>query len=317
MALTESTKENFGDCSDVLARRRARSAWLLIAPMLVVLSLVALWPLVRTIAFSFTDASLADSGGGNFIGFRNYIAYSNGVWSGILVDGDWWRSVSNTLIFTVVSVSLETIIGMVVALILNQDFRGRGLVRAAVLIPWATPTVVSAKLWAWLLNDQYGLINDLLMKIGLIEVPLAWTADPDLVMLTIIMVDVWKAVPFMALLLLAALQLVPKDCLEAARVDGVSRLRVFFSVILPMIWAPLTVAVIFRTLDALRVFDVVYVMTSNNVNTMTMSIYARQNLVDFLDVGYGSAVSTCLVLIILIFTMVYIRVSGLRLGKGD
>src|SRR5262245_3028152 len=138
-----------------LTRSRVGSAWLFLAPMLVLLVLVAGWPLVRTIWFGFTDANLADLSAWKFIGFDNYLFHDEDRWAGLLVDPEWWRAVWNTVKFTVISVTLETILGMVVALVLNANFPGRGVVRAAVLIPWAVPTIVSAKMWSWMLNDQF------------------------------------------------------------------------------------------------------------------------------------------------------------------
>jgi ABC-type sugar transport systems, permease components len=188
--------------------------------------------------------------------------------------------------------------------------------RAAILIPWAIPTVVSAKLWGWMLHDQFGMINDVMMGMGLIAEPIAWTASPDTAMFAVVLVDVWKTTPFMALLILAGLQMLPSDIYEAARVDGVHPLRVFWKVTLPLVYPALAVAVIFRALDALRIFDLIYVLTSNSENTQTMSVYARQQLVDFQDVGYGSAASTMLFLIIAGLTMAYIILGKVKLG-GD
>lgn len=296
-----------------IQRTRIRDAWLCLLPACLVLLTVALWPLVRTVIMGFTDASLADPGGAHFIGLRNYLHRDAQGWSGVLADPDWWRAVGNTMIFSGISVAAESLLGLGIALLLNARLPLRALLRAAVLIPWAIPTVVSAKLWAWLLNEQFGMLNDLLLRLGLIAEPLSWTGSPRLAMASVIAVDVWKATPFVALLLLAALQGVPKECLEAARLDGAGRFLRFRRIVLPFIAAPLAVAVVFRLLDALRVFDVVYVLTANNVHTMTMSIYARLNLVDFLDAGYGSAVSTLLMLLIGLITIAYVRLAGLRL----
>ena len=212
-------------------------------------------------------------------------------------------------------VNTHTVNGSV-KMVLNAHFRGRTLVRAAMLIPWAIPTIVSAKMWAWMLNDQFGIINHILISLGLIDMPLAWTANADLSMWAVIIVDVWKATPFVALLVLAALQMLPSDCYEAARVDGIHPVRVFFKVTLPLITPALLVAVIFRALDALRVFDVIYVLTSNASSTMTMSVYARQQLVEFQDVGYDSAASTLLFLIIALITVAYLYLGRRQLG-GD
>ncbi len=298
-----------------LTRTRVTAAWVFLAPMLVILALVAGWPLARTIWFGFTDASLADLSEYEFVGFTNYLSYEGGRWFGLLADPDWWRAVWNTVYFTVISVTLETVLGTIVALVLNANFRGRGLVRAAVLIPWAIPTIVSAKMWSWMLNDQFGLINHALMGLGLIAQPLAWTADPDLALISVIMVDVWKTTPFMALLILAALQMLPSDCYEAARVDGIHPVKVFFKVTLPLIRPALMVAVIFRALDALRIFDLIYVLTSNNRDTMSMSVYARQQLVDFQAVGYGSAASTLLFLTVALCIVLYMALGRVRFDK--
>ncbi|EPN59230.1 sugar ABC transporter permease, partial [Pseudomonas syringae pv. actinidiae ICMP 19096] len=199
-------------------RRRVRAAWLFLTPMLVCLTLVAAWPLLRTFWFSLTNADLSDIESSSFVGLSNYLFYDGAIWSGVLVDPQWWNAVRNTLHFTVVSVGLEMVLGLLVALLLNVKFTGRALVRALILIPWAIPTIVSAKIWSWMLNDQFGIINHLMLSLGLIDAPLAWTADADLSMWAVIIVDVWKTVPFVTLLMLAALQMLPSDCYEAARV---------------------------------------------------------------------------------------------------
>ena len=277
------------------------------APMLVVLALVAGWPLVRTMWFGFTDANLADLEAAAFIGFVNYYY--------LLTDPDWWNAVWNTLVFTGVSLILETILGMAIALTLNAHFRGRGLLHAAVLIPWAIPTVVSAQMWNWMYHDVFGVINEALKMLGLITEPIAWTASPDTALIAVIMVDVWKTTPFMALLLLAGLQMLPQECYESARVDGIHPVKVFFKVTLPLLKPALMVAIIFRALDALRIFDLIYVMSGNNKDTMSMSVYARQQLVDFQDVGYGSAAAMLLFLIIALITVIYLTLG--KVGRED
>ncbi|CAG1012969.1 Trehalose transport system permease protein SugA [Burkholderiaceae bacterium] len=281
-----------------LARQRIRRAWWMAAPMLVVLLLVAGWPLGRTIWFSFTDTELSRLSEQTFVGLENYIGEY-----GLLRSGDWWQSVGNTLVFAGLSVTLETLLGLGVALLLNQPSRIRTLLRAAMLVPWAIPTVVSAKMWSWMLHDQFGIVNHYLLMLGIISAPLAWTADPQLSLFTIVLVDVWKATPYMALLILAALQMVPVDCYEAAKVDGVPRWTVFRRVTLPLILPGVMVAMIFRTLDALRVFDIIYVMTSNSRETKSMSVFVREQLIDFGLVGYGSAAATCLFFMIALVTI--------------
>jgi trehalose/maltose transport system permease protein len=289
---------------DRLARRRARLAWLLILPLLCLLAIVTLWPLARTVWFSVTDATLFDLSAAAYVGLDNY-----GV---LLADPEWWRSVWNTLFFTAVSVTLEVCLGFAIALTLAARFPARGALRAAVLIPWAIPTVVSAKMWAWMFHDVYGVLNEILLGIGVIQAPVAWTASPDLAMAALIAVDVWKTTPFVALLLLAGLQMLPEDCYEAARVDGASVWTVFFRITVPLMKPALAVAVIFRVLDAMRIFDLVYVLTGTTPQTMTMAVYARQQLIDFQDFGLGSAASTLLFLVIAMVTVIYMMAMGFR-----
>ena len=299
-----------------LSTRRVRDAWLFLAPMLVVLALVAAWPLLRTIWLSFTETDLLVPGQSKWIGVRNYLTREDGHWYGVLADPLWWKSVKNTLLFTVASVSIETVLGLGIALVLHRQFPGRGLVRAAVLIPWAIPTIVSTRMWSWMLNDQYGIVNHMLMSLGLIDHPVAWTAtDPRLLMTSVVIVDVWKTTPFMALLILAALQMLPKECYEAAQVDGIHPFKVFWRVTLPLIRPALMVAVIFRALDALRVFDVFYVLIGSADNSMTMAIYTRKQLIEFHDLGYGSAMSTLLFFVIALLTVLYVSLGRVRLGS--
>ncbi|TGQ46982.1 sugar ABC transporter permease [Mesorhizobium sp. M00.F.Ca.ET.216.01.1.1] len=302
-------------------RQRARSAWLFLAPMLIVLAAVAGWPLLRTIYFSFTDASLADLEASRWIGFANYFSIlqmpsGRVIYDGLLVDPVWWRAVWNTLRFAVISVTCETILGMIVALVLNAEFRGRGIVRAAILIPWTIPTIVSAKMWQWMLNDQFGIINDVLLRLGLISTKIAWTANADTAMFAVLIVDIWKTTPFMALLILAALQMLPQEIFEVAKLDGVSPWRVFWRVTLPLIRPALMVAVIFRGLDALRIFDLIYVLTPNNVQTKSMSVFARENLFEFDKFAYGSAASTLLFAILALLTMLVLWLGRVRLDRG-
>ncbi|YCI04934.1 sugar ABC transporter permease [Ensifer sp. D2-11] len=305
-----------------LQAQRVRSAWLFLAPTFLVLALVAGWPLIRTIYFSFTNASLTNLSGAEFVGFANYLSWitlksGRTIYRGLLADPAWWNAVWNTLKFTVLSVSIETALGLIVALVLNAQFPGRGLVRAAILIPWAIPTIVSAKMWAWMLNDQFGILNDMLLGLGLIGEKIAWTASPDTAMIAVLIVDVWKTTPFMALLILAGLQMVPGDIYEAARIDGVHPVRVFWRVTLPLIRPALMVAVIFRMLDALRIFDLIYVLTPNNAQTKTMSVMARENLFDFDKFAYGAAASTMLFLIIATITILYMWLGRLNLSGGE
>lgn len=304
-----------------LHQQRQRAAFWFIAPMLAALFLVAAWPLLRTIWFSFTDTSLDDLYGGEWVGFDNYlrvITMDSGkvLYKGTLVDPAWWNAVWNTVKFAVLSVTFETALGLIVALVLNAEFKGRGFVRAAILIPWAIPTIVSAKMWAWMLNDQFGIINDILLNLGLITEKIAWTANIETAMVAVLMVDVWKTTPFMALLILAGLQMVPRDIYEAARIDGIHPVKVFFKVTLPLIRPAVMVAVIFRMLDALRVFDLIYVLTPNSKATKTMSVISRENMIDFNNFAYGAAQSTLLFAMLAIFVSLYIWLGRVDLGGG-
>ncbi|CDX63306.1 Binding-protein-dependent transport systems inner membrane component [Mesorhizobium plurifarium] len=304
-----------------LRRRRVRTAWLFLAPMLFMLAVVAGWPFLRTVYYSFTDASLADLDARQWVGFDNYFSVlrlpsGRVLYDGLLVDPVWWRAVWNTVRFAVVSVACETVLGMVVALALNAEFPGRGIVRAAILVPWAIPTIVSAKMWQWMLNDQFGIINVVLLNLGLIHDKIAWTASADTAMIAVLVVDIWKSTPFMALLILAALQMLPREILEVAKLDGASPWQVFRWVTLPLIRPAVMVAVIFRALDALRIFDLIYVLTPNNVQTKSMSIFARENLFEFDKFAYGSAASTLLFLIVGLLTIAYIRLGRLSFEGG-
>jgi trehalose/maltose transport system permease protein len=300
-------------------QNKTRTAWLFLAPMLVILVLVALWPLGRTIWFSFTDANINNLDEAKFVGFENYFGefglFANPNNTDGFFASDWGLSILNTIRFSLVSVTLETVFGLGVAMLLNQNFKGRTLVRTAVLVPWAIPTIVSAKMWGWMLHDQFGVINQWLFDAGMIAEKVAWTAQPEYALWTVVLVDVWKTTPFMALLILAALQTLPKDCYEAAEVDGVHPLRVFWKVTLPLIKPALMVAVIFRLLDALRVFDLIYVLTSNSNSTISMSGFVRREMIDNGYMGYGSAASTALFLIIGLCTVAYIKLGRMNLGK--
>ncbi|MBO9196361.1 sugar ABC transporter permease [Rhizobium sp. 16-449-1b] len=308
--------------SSDLKADRVRSAWMFLAPTLFILAVVAGWPLFRTIYFSFTNASLTSLGDAKFVGFDNYLTWitlksGRTVYKGLLADPAWWNAVWNTMKFTVLSVLIETALGLIVALVLNAQFVGRGIVRAAILIPWAIPTIVSAKMWAWMLNDQFGILNDLFMALGLISQKIAWTANPETAMIAVLIVDVWKTTPFMALLILAGLQMVPGDIYEAAKIDGINPVKVFWRLTLPLIRPAIMVAVIFRMLDAMRIFDLIYVLTPNNAQTKTMSVMARENLFDFDKFAYGATASTVLFLLIATVTVLYMWLGRVNLGGSE
>jgi trehalose/maltose transport system permease protein len=227
------------------------------------------------------------------------------------VDADFLRGISTTLVFAAFSVTLELTIALFMAMTVNSSFAGRGLMRAVMLVPWAIPTVISARLWELMLKDtSAGIVNRILMDLRLIDSPQAWLSDVTLQLPAAIMVDVWKTAPFMALLLLAGLQTIPKDLYEAASVDGASRARQFVSITLPLLRPTIAVALIFRTLDALRVFDLFNVLFGRQ--QLTMATYNYEMLVNNQRDGYASAISMIIFALISVFAIVYVRMLNVE-----
>lgn len=282
-----------------LRQKRIFWAWIFLIPSLAALLFVAGFPLLQTIWHSFTNATLYNLEESQFIGLKNY--------KYLFSDPHWWSSVWITVKFTVSTVFLETVLGLMIAMMLNRKFKGRGLLRAAILVPWAIPTVVSSKIWEWLYHDQFGFINGMLKSVGLIEQNIAFMGNPHLVLPAIIAVDVWKTTPFMVLLILAGLTTIPDDLYEAAKIDGANAVQAFFKITLPLLKPTLLIALIFRSLDALRVFDIIYVMQGSNESTSTVSIYARHQMIDFQEIGIGSAASFAIFILISVFTIAYIK----------
>ncbi len=227
------------------------------------------------------------------------------------LDDDFIEAISTTVIFTVISVALELLIGLFMALVVNSKFRGRGAMRAVMLVPWAIPTVISARLWELMLKDtSAGIFNKILLDLGAIEAPLAWLSDPALQIPTAIIVDVWKTAPFMALLLLAGLQTIPSDLYEAASVDGANPVRRFFNITLPLLRPAIAIALIFRTLDALRVFDLFNVLFGRQ--QLSMATYNFETLVSNQQDGYASAISVIIFIFISIFAFMYVRLFNVE-----
>jgi trehalose/maltose transport system permease protein len=295
-----------------LKTRQTRLAWMMLAPTLLVVALVAMWPLIQTIYQSLTDARFNSPTPTSFIGLRNY--------SDLLQDTLFRQSVVVAIKFAIVTVICEFILGLAIALVVNSNFKGRGLTRAAMLIPWAMITVVSAQMWKFMFDQNTGVVNDLIYaRIApvinfflpashhiLTGTPVAWLAQDSTAFWAVCVVDIWKTSPFVALLLLAGLQVIPADVYEAATVDGASGFQQFMRITVPLLRPAIVVTLIFRTLDALRVFDVFYVMTGTKLTTTTMAIYAYQNLILFLDYGYGSAISVAIFIIIAVFVVGYV-----------
>lgn len=282
---------------------QARWAWLLIAPSLFIVATMALLPIFLAFLQSFFLRDLTvPQLGTPFVGLDNYLY--------IVRDSRFWAALNNTVFFTVVSVFLETALGLALALMLNRAFSGRGLARAAILIPWAVPTVVSAQMWRWIYNDKVGVLNDVLMRLGILSNPYPWLASVDTARACIIVADVWKTTPFMALMLLAGLQVIPDSLYEAAEVDGASKIQQFFRITLPLLTPILLVAVLFRTLDAFRIFDLVYVLTSGAFGTETLSVLTADVTFRFNDYGLGSAYAVIMFGCIVAISYLFIRLLG-------
>jgi trehalose/maltose transport system permease protein len=224
-------------------------------------------------------------------------------------DADFFKSVGNTLIFTILSVTLELILGLFIAMVINSKFVGRGMLRTAMLVPWAIPTVVSARLWQIMLRDnQSGFINTFFLNLGLINQSQAWLANSSTQIFTLVAIDVWKTTPFMALILLAGLQTISSEVYEAADVDGANPFVKFFSLTLPLLRPTIAVALVFRTLDAVRVFDVFQVLLGRQ--QLSMATYNYDTLINNQQLGYASAIGVLIFIIILISTIIYVRLLG-------
>lgn len=266
-----------------------------VAPAVLLLIAVAVYPIIAAIWLSLHRVLLVFHES-RFVGLANYGA--------LVRDARFWSALGNTGYFVLVAVVIELVLGLLFALLLNAAVPGRGALRAAVLVPWAIPTVVSARMWAWLFNPEYGLVPALL---PVRDVDLLGT--PGWAMHAAIVVDVWKTTPFVALLLLAGLQGIPQDLYRAASVDGASRGRMFFSITLPLLRPTLAVAGLFRALDAFRVFDAVYVLTEGGPanTTETLSIYAYKTLMRAGDFGYGATLSVATFACVMVLSVVYLR----------
>jgi trehalose/maltose transport system permease protein len=282
-----------------LQRRQSRLAWLLLLPALAVVAFVAIYPLGKTIYQSFTNQEfLAGIEPTKWVGLQNY----RDLWH----DATFRTSVWETIKFTLITVSFEFVLGIIIALVVNSNFKGRGAMRAAMLVPWAIPTVVAAQMWKWMFDDVFGVINDAGVRLHILNHSVAWISQPSTALASVSAVDIWKTTPFVALLLLAGLQVIPRDLYEAADVDGASKWQQFWRITLPLLRPAILVTLIFRTLDALRVFDVFYVFYGNRPDTQTMAIYAQSTIVSDGHVGYGSAISVAIFLIIGIFVVIYV-----------
>jgi multiple sugar transport system permease protein len=278
-----------------------RLARLLLTPALAVIALVAAYPIGYAIWLSLTEYSVRVPGKWRFVGFDNYTEAFG--------SSEFWESVKNTFIFTGLSVSLELAIGLGMALAMHAAFKGRGLLRTVVLVPWAVLTVVSAITWRTLFEPDLGLAPVILDKIG-IAGNVVWLGQEGYAMAVMVLADVWKTAPFMALLLLAGLQVIPDDVYDAAKVDGATTWQRFRSITIPLLMPAILVALIFRTLDALRIFDLPYVLTGGSNGTTTLSLIAHQELTTNRLIGYGSALAVLTFVIVMAVSFLYIRTVG-------
>jgi trehalose/maltose transport system permease protein len=271
----------------------------LLLPALAVVVFVAIYPLARTVYQSFTNQEfLAGLTPTKRVGFANYHT--------LIHDTIFRDTVVLTIKFTVITVSLEFLLGLIIALVVNSHFKGRGVMRAIMLVPWAIPTVVAAKMWLWMLDDTNGVVNDLGMRTHILSHPHAWIADPSTQLAAVSAVDIWKTTPFVALLLLAGMQVIPNDLYEAASVDGANQLQQFWRITMPLLRPAILVVLIFRTLDALRVFDVFSVFFGNRLGAQSMAVYNQSTIVGDGHVGYGAAMSVAIFLIISLFVVIYV-----------
>ncbi|MBR8740283.1 carbohydrate ABC transporter permease [Nocardiopsis sp. MG754419] len=270
-----------------------------LAPSLGFMALIALFPVIYAVGMSLYNIRGFNQ---DFVGVENYVR--------ALTDPSFWNAVKNTLIFTVASVSLEFVVGMAFALIMHQAFVGRGLTRAVILVPWVIPTAVAAQVWRYMFDHNPGFVN------AVLGTDINWLRDPAWSMVGIISADVWKTAPFVALLLLAGLQTIPKDYYEAAKVDGANVFQRFWLITLPLLRPAIVVALLFRTVDALRMFDFAYVFSGYSNSLATLSVYAQRYLVAEPQLGYANALSTVTFVIVMIVGLGFISRMG-RHMVGD
>ncbi|RMF22884.1 MAG: sugar ABC transporter permease [Cyanobacteria bacterium J083] len=292
---------------NIIRQREKQIGWILLTPAMLLLFSVFAYPIIRAFVLSLYTQNLGTQLQAEFSGVNNYLRMLN--------DGRFWHSISNTSIFTAVSISLELILGLVIALILNQSFRARGLVRTAALIPWALPTAVIGLAWAWIFNDRYGVANDILRLFGL--EPIAWLGSPTWAMVALIVADVWKTTPFIAIILLAGLQSIPQDLYEAHAIDGATPRQSFFQITLPLLAPQIIIALLFRFAQAFGVFDLVQVMTNGGPAGATemVSLYIYATVRRYLDFGYGAAL-VVITFLLLIFAVVIAALVLQKLRKN-
>jgi len=291
------------------ARREGRTALFLIVPAVVVVVGVVGWPLVTTVLNSFRRVESAlPKAPKPFVGLHNY-AY-------ILSDSDFWNAVRNTLYFTFFNTGLELVLGVGLGVLMFQPMRGRWLLRVAVILPWALPTVVNAAMWRYYMNADYGPLNAFLVQTGIRQDYYSFLGSGTSAMNSVILVDVWKNTSLVAFFVLAGLQVIPKELYESAEIDGAGALRRFWSITLPLLRPVLAVVLVLRTIEAFKVFDVIYVMTRGGPasSTTSLALYAYKTAFSDQLFGIGSAISLVIVLFCLSLSLFYIRALGGSMG---
>jgi trehalose/maltose transport system permease protein len=297
-------KKGWGWFKEEFSNPERRTAYYMVLPALIIVVAVAFYPVINGIILSLTDSTVTAFG--SFVGLENYVE--------MFQNPDFREGLTNTLIYTVVSVALEFVLGLAIALAINRAFRGRGLVRAAVLVPWAFPTVISAVMWRLMFQDQVGIINYVANAIGLINEPIL--SDRTLLLIGAILVDTWKTTPFMALLLLAGLQTISGDVYEAARVDGASVMQCFFRITLPLLKGTILVAVLFRTLDAYRVYDLFWVMGNRQLESLSTFVYKGVRISQ-LQFAQGNAAAVFIFVTAFLIAIFFIKALGMQTSTED
>ena len=285
-----------------LRQQDARTAWLLLIPSLLVILGVTLWPVISTFILSFFNAPTGINQVRTFVGLGNYID--------MLTDQTFWDTIGRTLYFTVVSVSLELVIGLAIAQLIHSHPWGWQFMRLSLIVPWAVPTIVNGAMWRWIYSADFGALNGLLLQLGLINHYVAWLSSTSMAMNLVIVADVWHTMPFVALVLQAALATLPDDLEEAAAVDGANAWQRFWQIRLPLLRPAILVALIVRTVDAFRVFDIVYIITSAGpaYKTLTITYLTYLNSFSFGKQGTGAALSFLISMVTIIMAFVYIRI---------
>jgi len=284
-----------------LQQQDTRTAWLLLAPSLVVMLGVTLWPVISTFILSFFHVPTGINQVRTFVGFGNYLE--------MLRDQTFWETIGRTLYFTVVSVGLELILGLAIAQLIHSRPWGWQFLRFSLIIPWAVPTIVNGAMWRWIYSADFGALNGLLMQLGLIKHYIPWLTLPNVAMNLVIVADIWHTMPFVALVLQAALAAIPDDLDEAASVDGANAWQRFWQIRVPLLRPAILVALIVRTVDAFRVFDIVYILTSGGpaYKTMTITYLTYLNSFAFGKQGTGAALSFLISVFTIIMAFVYIK----------